>query len=677
MGEPTTHHGNAQGLVEDVECEYFSEGLDQEDLDGEPWEQPCDHWELPTPASALAIDGGEAVTNTAVESDTTLPRNHAKRPSSTGFGFVEIFSGLGAFTMMLLALGGSLLGYCENNPASYVLFQHKFPDVCHVKDYMDFDGYEPILRWCYDHNAEVGILAAGPSCKSYSVAGKQDWDNPRALCAPNTAKVVGKIRPKVAMVEITVELLTNNHKHGLFTLMVNNFEAEGYVLASVEMVRDSELGGNQSRRRLITTWERADFHAALPPVPSIFEFTSPPCPIRELLEPLDSLPAYCWLRGKVSLNSSAKSPECKLYPIQVATISWGGPRKPLREGSIISVSSWGPGTWRVVQVAAQKVRIVRPNTPTDQRCHWVFKSAVTHECQIEKVYSIHGVSIPIRTWGETLGGAGMLVLDDRAGPHSVRSLVPVERWRIQGKTMDDWDLLAAAGLSEIQRAKLAGESIPTAMSSAVSQRAVDRLHLHQILTAQQHVHNTTTSEQDDSSTDTSGPFSPPTSDSEDEAPDTNDAEETTADATDSGGPSAPPRGGLHLSLGEGASLSDDVSWVNLSHTPVHQSVLFIFSSADYSEVVVRDDGALPSLHHSCADSAKLIRRDGMLTFTSWLLLHVMQVRANRNLSSNLIGQDASSTAALGQPLAIYSTMAHEKPNGPKYASSKVWVFCLC
>ena len=61
----------------------------------------------------------------------------------------------------------------------------------------------------------------------------------------------------------------------------------------------------------------------------------------------------------------------------------------------------------------------------------------------------------------------------------------------------------------------------------------------------------------------------------------------------------------------------------------------------------------------------------------WLLYEVMQVRANRNLSSNLIGQDASSMAALGQPLAIYGTMAHEKQNGPKYAGSKVWVFCLC
>ena len=350
MGEPTTHHGDTQGLVEDLECEYFSEGLDQEDLDGEPWEHPCDHWELPTPASALAIDGGEAVTNSATESDATLPSNHAKRPSSTGFAFVELFSGLGAFTMMLLALGGSLLGYCENNPASYYIFQHKFPDVCHVEDYLDFDSYNPILRWCSDNKTEVGILGAGPSCKSFSVAGKQDWDNPRALCAPNTAKVVGKIRPKLAMVEITVELLTNNHKHGLFTLMMNNFEAEGYVLASMEMVRDSELGGTQSRKRLITTWERVDFHAALPPVPSIFEFTGPPCPIRGLLEPLSALPAYCWLRGKVSLNRSADFPECKLYPVQVATINWGGPGKPLREGSIVSVSSWGFGAWRVVQV---------------------------------------------------------------------------------------------------------------------------------------------------------------------------------------------------------------------------------------------------------------------------------------------------------------------------------------
>ena len=94
--------------------------------------------------------------------------------------------------------------------------------------------------------------------------------------------------------------------------------------------------------------------------------------------------------------------------MQVATIKWGGVHKPLREGSIVSVSAWGPARWRVVQVAAQTVRVVRPNTPTDQRSHWVLKSEVSHEVQSEKVYSIDGVSIPIRTWGETI--ADVLVL---------------------------------------------------------------------------------------------------------------------------------------------------------------------------------------------------------------------------------------------------------------------------
>ena len=66
-----------------------------------------------------------------------------------------------------------------------------------------------------------------------------------------------------------------------------------------------------------------------------------------------------------------------------------------------------------------------------------------------------------------------------------------------------------------------------------------------------------------------------------------------------------------------------------------------------------------------------------LVYTWYVLCEVMQVRANRNLSSNLIGQDASSMAALGQPLATCGTMAHEKQNGPKYAGYNIWAFALC
>ena len=373
---------------------------EEEDLEGGEQEHACEHWDLPE---------SNLCPNNICSNSSIATTNHATRPASSGFIFVELFSGLGAFTMVLLALGGWLLGYCESNPTSWLTFKHKFADAFHVQEYMDLDGYDPFLNWCEQKEKSIDLMVGGPSCKSFSIAGKQDWDNPRALCAPNTAKVAGKLQPKMVGVEITVELYTNNHAHGLFTLMVQNFKEEGYELASVEMVRDSELGGNQSRRRLLTTWERWDVHQLLPPVTSIFEYTEMPSAIRPLLEPVELLPAFCWLHGNITMLTQHRPTSCKLYPIQVATLRWGGPNKALREGSMVNVTKLGAAQWRVVQVAAQKVRVVRPNTPTDQRSHWVLKQEANHLSQVEKVYSIDGVCVPIRTWGESLAGAGMLV----------------------------------------------------------------------------------------------------------------------------------------------------------------------------------------------------------------------------------------------------------------------------
>ena len=87
MGGPTTHYGGAQGIS--LEGELFEERCELEEMDGEPYEQQCEHWELP-----------EDTPNTEAHAptDDAKPTNHAKRPSSRRFVFVELFSGLGAFT---------------------------------------------------------------------------------------------------------------------------------------------------------------------------------------------------------------------------------------------------------------------------------------------------------------------------------------------------------------------------------------------------------------------------------------------------------------------------------------------------------------------------------------------------------------------------------------------------
>jgi hypothetical protein len=98
------------------------------------------------------------------------------------------------------------------------------------------------------------------------------------------------LKVKIALIEITAELFTSDHEHGLYTLLLNNFADGGYVLAGSELVRDSELGGNQSRRRLILTFEREDVNVLLPPLPSIFEYSQAPSSIMPSLEPVKDLP---------------------------------------------------------------------------------------------------------------------------------------------------------------------------------------------------------------------------------------------------------------------------------------------------------------------------------------------------------------------------------------------------
>jgi site-specific DNA-cytosine methylase len=445
---------------------WHAEDVTQENIEGIPWEKVSDDWEL-----MLEDDLDQPLNyNTAT--------NHATRSASSDFLFVELFSGLGAFTLMLIALGGLLLGYCENNPVSSMTFRAKFPNALHASEYDDLQGFKPFVDKCTEMRREVDLVAGGPSCKSFSVAGKQDWSNPRALCASDSALVVNILKPKAVLLEITVELLTKDSEHGLFTRLVKMYDEAGYFLAGYEMVRDSELGGNQSRRRLLLTLERKDVSAVLPPLPSIFEYSATPRPIAPLLEPASDLPQYCWLNGEILRNREAANHECKLYPVKVATLVWGGPTHNCREGSIVTVARLGSALWRVVQVTPTRLRVCKPNCPTDVSYHWINKSEAVHRTQREKVYSIHGVSMPIRAWGESLGGAGMLVLDDRGHTPRVRTLVPVERWRIQGHSMEDWQYLGDHGISEIQRAKMAGESIPTAMASAACQRAVDRIELY-------------------------------------------------------------------------------------------------------------------------------------------------------------------------------------------------------
>ena len=408
----------------------------------------------------------------ATSNELQKPADHAQTKGPHKVRFVELCSCLGSFTSKLTKLGANLLGFAEPSQEPVDLFKHKFPSARATDDLYDLTSFK---AWITDFG-EVDLLVLGPSCKSFSAAGKQDWSNPRARHAPDSADVAALLRPLIVTMEITKELQTNDESHGLYSLTMKKYKEAGYVLASAELVRDSEIGGCQSRHRLIITWDRSDVHDMIPQIPSLNSLHKPPCPLKFALVPLPNIPDHVWLKGKFKLNGNNNHTPA-IYPTRVGTLTWGGPQVQVRPGSIVRHITTGD-FWRVTSTKndGQLYVVTTPDDPRNPQCSEFSSDEVTHHAQTVTVHSIDGVAVPIKTWGEGLEGQSMLILDTRKAHDAVRPLLPLECWLIQGKPMSDWQYLRnTLNVSARRCAQLCGEGIPTSLASAVSQRAFSRV----------------------------------------------------------------------------------------------------------------------------------------------------------------------------------------------------------
>jgi site-specific DNA-cytosine methylase len=407
----------------------------------------------------------------ATTNELQKPVDHAHTKGPHKVKFVELCSCLGSFTTKLTNLGATLVGFAEPSPEPVALLKHKFPDAKHTADLYDLESFKSWLKTV----GIVDLIVLGPSCKSFSSAGKQDWGNPRAQHAPDSADVAKILRPLVVTMEITKELQPNDDAHGLYTLTMKKYEDAGYVLSSAELVRDSEIGGCQSRHRLIITWDRKDVHNLIPPTPSLNSLHKPPCPLQFALVALPNIPENVWLQGKFRMNGAPNHNDS--YPTRVGTLTWGGPELPVRPGSIVCHNTTGI-FWRVTSTKnnGQVYIVTTPDDPKNPQCLELSSDEVTHHAQTVTVHSIEGVAVPIKTWGEGLEGQSMLILDTRKGPDAVRPLLPVECWIMQGKPMADWQYLRnVLNISARRCGQLCGEGVPTSLASAVAQRAFSRV----------------------------------------------------------------------------------------------------------------------------------------------------------------------------------------------------------
>ena len=315
-----------------------------------------------------------AQASTAEQTHQT-PIDHARVRGPHSVKFVELCSCLGSFSNKLSQLGAVLVGFAEPTKEPVDLFKHKYPKARHTEDLYDVDSFK---AW-HSEWGDIDLMVLGPSCKSFSVAGKQDWNNPRARHAPDSSKAAQALQPLVVSMEITKELQTNDASHGLYSQTMDQYREAGYELASAEQVRDSELGGCQSRHRLIVTWDRKDVHGSLPPIPPLSALQKTPCPLLFSLLPLDNIPDYVWLWGQVHLKHTSLVPTPSIYPLEIATITWGGPDTPIRPGSIVQHISSG-AFWRVTSTkpSSDSFTVTSPDDPRNPACHEMSSCDVSH-----------------------------------------------------------------------------------------------------------------------------------------------------------------------------------------------------------------------------------------------------------------------------------------------------------
>lgn len=164
---------------------------------------------------------------------------------------LELFAGIGACSKALERLG----------------IEHEIVDAVEIDKYAiksfnavhgtDFEPQD-ITKW--DKNIECDLIMHGSPCQDFSVAGKQvggDKDSgTRSSLMYETLRIVEKLKPKYVIWENVKNLLSKKHRHN-FEAYIESMKQLGYI-SSFQILNAKDYGIPQNRERVFTVSIRED-----------------------------------------------------------------------------------------------------------------------------------------------------------------------------------------------------------------------------------------------------------------------------------------------------------------------------------------------------------------------------------------------------------------------------------
>ena len=153
---------------------------------------------------------------------------------------LDLFSGIGGFSLALERVGFKTIGFCEIDPYCRLLLQKHWKGVTIHNDIKKLEAK--------DISKPVDILTGGFPCQPYSVAGKQKGTDDNRYLWPDMFRIIKEVKPTFVIAE-NVRGIINIQNGMVFETVCSDLEAEGFEVQSF-IIPAAGVGAPHKRERV-------------------------------------------------------------------------------------------------------------------------------------------------------------------------------------------------------------------------------------------------------------------------------------------------------------------------------------------------------------------------------------------------------------------------------------------
>ena len=359
--------------------------------------------------------------------------------------YLDMFSGIGGFRSGLEKVGGfKCVGYCEIDEYARRAYEALYD----TKGEMCFEDARTINP---DMLPDVDVICGGFPCQSFSIAGKRrGFDDIRGTLFFEIARIAAVKKPALLFLENVPGLLSHDEGR-TFATILSTLDEIGYDVWW-QVLNSANFGVPQSRKRLFIIGYNREKSAG-----EVLAFTeSNPKTLVKRISGSEGSRAYSaeGLSCTLTANGGGSGGKCGLYEIPDDKIH--GCFCDMNEGTKITelcrcitarqnsgISNRKSEHSGVLMMSENPIPIINP-----------FKESTRQNG---------------RRWKNSDDPAFTLTVTDRHGiiyMGGIRRLMPIECWRLQGFTDEQFNKVISAGISDTQLYKMAGNAVSVPVISA-------------------------------------------------------------------------------------------------------------------------------------------------------------------------------------------------------------------